>query len=228
MKASDVMTRKVFSVVPSTPVRQVASVMLEHGVSAVPVIDAKGALLGIVSEGDLHRRAETGTLKRRSWWLALLSSPDDEAKAFKKTHGLVAGDVMTKGAIVVTEDASLGDVAELLDRRRIKRVPVVKDGRVVGIVSRANLVRAFANSPQPEASKQSDHSLRDAIDARMKSESWAPHVYINVGVQDGQVELSGVVESTDIRDAVRLLVETVPGVRAVKESLAVYKVPMIA
>jgi len=227
MNAGDVMTQKVFSVTPNTPVRQVASFLLEHSISAVPVVDAMGSLLGIVSEGDLYRRVEVGTLEKRSWWLSFFAAPDEEAREFKKTHGLVAADVMTKGAVVVTTESSLADVAEILDRRSIKRVPVVRDGKVVGIVSRANLVRALAKSALPQSPNRSDHDLRDAIDARMRAENWAPHAYINISVQDGQVELSGVVESSEIRDAVRILVEGTPGVRAVKESLAVYTIPMV-
>jgi CBS domain-containing protein len=227
MKARELMTRHVLSVTPNTPVRQIASYLLDHAISAVPVIDAKGTLLGIVSEGDLQRRPETGTVGRKPWWLQLLAAPEDEARAFKKTHGLVAADVMTKGVVAVTEDTDLAEIADLLENRRIKRVPVVSGGKVVGIVSRSNLLRAFARTPLPAASRRSDRDIREDIDSRMKAQSWTPKAMVNVAVDHGVVEISGLVESSDQRDAARILVEGVPGVVSVKDSLAVYRFSMV-
>ncbi len=228
MKARDVMTRHVLSVTPNAPVRQIATYLIDHAISAMPVIDAKGTLLGMVSEGDLQHRPETGTVSRKPWWLQLLASPEDDARAFKKTHGLVAADVMTKGVVTVTEETELAEIADLLERRRIKRVPVVSDGKVVGIVSRSNLLRAFAQAPVSATPRRNDHQVREEIERRLKAESWTPKALINVAVDHGLVEISGLVESGDQRDAVRILVEGVPGVTSVKDSLAVYRISMSA
>lgn len=228
MKARDIMTRTVRSVTPNTPVRQIAAYLIEHGISAVPVIDEKGTLLGMVSEGDLQHRVETGTLPRRSWWLAFAASTEDEARQFKKSHGLVARDVMSKGVVCVTEDTELAEIADLLDRRRIKRVPVTSDGKVVGIVSRANLVRALAASTPSASAPKTDREIREEFERRLKAASWAPHSFVSATVADGVIEILGLCESTDQRDAVRILAEGVPGVRAVKDSLAVYRFTMVS
>jgi len=204
MKARDVMTKRVLSVTLDTSVRQAATHLVENGISAAPVLDARGNLVGLVSEGDLFRRAETGTAKRRSWWLALLSSNEVEARDFTKANALQVKDVMTRGVVTVSEETEISEIADLLERRQIKRVPVVKDGRVVGIVSRAN------------------RGLRATIERRLESESWAPHALVNIAVHDGHVEVTGIAENEAQRTALRVLVETVPGVLSVKESLAIY------
>ena len=129
MQARDVMTKRVLSVTPDTNVRQAATFLVEHGISAAPVLDAKGVLVGLVSEGDLFRRAETGTAKRRSWWLSLLSSNEIEAREFTKANALQVKDLMTRGVVTVGEETEIGEIADLLERKQIKRVPVVKDGR---------------------------------------------------------------------------------------------------
>lgn len=222
MKARDVMTKRVLSVTLDTSVRQAATYLVENGISAAPVLDAKGNLVGLVSEGDLFRRAETGTARRKSWWLSLLSSNEIEARDFTKAHALQVKDVMTRGVVTVSEETEISEIADLLERKQIKRVPVVKDGRVVGIVSRANLVRALADLTPPAKEVLVDRELRAAIERRIKSESWAPHALVNVSVHDGHVELTGIVENEAQRTALRVLVETVPGVLGVKESLSIY------
>ncbi len=222
MQARDVMTKRVLSVTPDTNVRQAATFLVEHGISAAPVLDAKGVLVGLVSEGDLFRRAETGTAKRRSWWLSLLSSNEIEAREFTKANALQVKDLMTRGVVTVGEETEIGEIADLLERKQIKRVPVVKDGRVVGIVSRANLVRALADLTPPAKEVLVDRELRAAIEQRLASQSWAPHALVNIAVHDGHVELTGLAENESQRTAVRVLVEGVPGVLSVKESLSVY------
>jgi len=222
MKARDVMTKRVLSVTLDTSVRQAATHLVENGISAAPVLDARGNLVGLVSEGDLFRRAETGTAKRRSWWLALLSSNEVEARDFTKANALQVKDVMTRGVVTVSEETEISEIADLLERRQIKRVPVVKDGRVVGIVSRANLVRALADLTPPAKEVLVDRGLRATIERRLESESWAPHALVNIAVHDGHVEVTGIAENEAQRTALRVLVETVPGVLSVKESLAIY------
>lgn len=166
MRAVDVMTTKVITVDPDASVLAVAKLLSEQAISGVPVVDAAGQLVGIVSEGDLLHRVETGTERhrgeplagrRRSWWLETIGSPRELARDFLKSHGRTAADVMTREVISVTETAELADVAMLLETKRIKRVPVLRDGKLVGIVSRANLVRALAaTTSEPAIDADSD------------------------------------------------------------------------
>ncbi len=223
MKARDVMTKRVLSVTPNATVRDAATYLLEHGISAAPVLDEKGALVGLVSEGDLFRRAETGTAPRRSWWLTLMSSAEDEARAFTKANARQVKDVMTRGVVTVGEETAISEIADLLERKSIKRVPVVRDGKVVGIVSRANLVRALANLAPAPTEVLADRELRATLERRVAAEPWAPHALVNFTVHHGNVEITGLAESESQRTALRVLVETIPGVRGVKESLSVYK-----
>jgi CBS domain-containing protein len=147
MKASDIMTRKVVSVSPETPVQSIAKAMLDHAISAVPVVDASGAVIGMVSEGDLIKRSEREHRERRSWWLDMLAEGHELAPdylAYIRSHPRRAEQVMSSPAIAITEETEVPAIAELLDKHRIKRVPVVRDGRLVGIVSRANLLSALS------------------------------------------------------------------------------------
>ena len=174
MKAADVMTDGVVSVDPDLLVEQVAKLMLERGISAVPVIGAHGQLLGIVSEGDLMRRSEIGTQKRRSWWLNLLSDKPTLAADYTKERARKARDVMTHPVVSVEASASLPDIVELLEKHKIKRVPVVSEGRVVGIVSRANLLRAFASraSKAPAAVATDDSAIRERLLKHLSRQPW--------------------------------------------------------
>lgn len=138
MRARDVMTTTVHTVGPDTPVTEVAQLLLKHRISGAPVVDAEGRVLGVVSEGDLMRRPESGTIARRAWWLSLVASNDELARDYVKTHGTKAGDVMSQPVITVEADADLAAVAALLEKRRIKRLPVLQDGQLVGIVTRSN------------------------------------------------------------------------------------------
>ena len=164
MDAKDVMTPNVITVNEQTDVATIAKLMIERHISAVPVVDKNGKILGIVSEGDLIRRPEEGTEAPKSWWLALLEAPEDAARAYAKSHGQSASDVMTQNVISVGEDTPVVEVATLLEKNRIKRVPVLRDGRPVGIVSRANLIQALASRPAaaPVVSAD-DKTLRQII-----------------------------------------------------------------
>lgn len=148
MRAMDVMTMNVIAITPDASVQNLAALLCDHGISGVPVVDAAGALIGIVSEGDLLHRAETGTERRterrRARWLDSLASDGELARDYVKSRGRVVGEIMTREVIAVTEETDLDEIADLLETNRIKRVPVVREGKVVGIVSRANLVRALA------------------------------------------------------------------------------------
>src|SRR5574338_371038 len=143
MQAKDVMTTRLATVAPDATVREIANLLLERRISAVPVVDSDGRLKGIVSEGDLIRRPELGTLRHRSWWLSLLSNAEEDAISYVKTHGGHARDVMTPEVITVDETAPLEQIADTLEKHGIKRVPVLGKGKLVGIVSRADLLRGL-------------------------------------------------------------------------------------
>jgi CBS domain-containing protein len=223
MVARDVMTADVVTVSAETAVPEIAALLLEHRISAVPVVDAKGGLLGIVSEGDLMRRPEAGTeVRRRSWWLRLFSDQADLARDFVKTHGLRATDVMTREVVTVGDDTPLAAIAQILEERRIKRVPVVRGERLVGIVSRADLLRAVAARwPRSDAAagKPDDRAIRERLLETIRSAEWVTDAFVNVMVTDGVVHLWGVIESDVQRDALRVAAERIPGVRAVEDHL---------
>ncbi len=220
MQASDIMTAKVVTVSFDTEVEDIARMLLERRISAVPVVDENDHILGIVSEGDLLRRPEIETERHRSWWLRLLADKEERAEDYVKSHGRRADQVMTREVITVTEDAKLGDIAELLENRRIKRFPVVRDGKLVGIISRANLLHGLAAHKEKIAATTSDdRSIRDRVMAVLNQQDWVSHGGLNVVVNDGVVELWGWAESQKEREALRLATEAVEGVREVKDRL---------
>lgn len=218
MKAKDVMTSTVISVQPDATILQAARQMLQHHVSGLPVIDHGGELVGILSEGDFLRRRETGTERRRSRWLEFLMGPGRLAVEYSHSHGNKVTEVMTTDVHTVTEDANLEDVVELMERRRIKRVPVMRAKKVVGMVTRSNLMHAMVSLARAEPkSAKNDTTIRETLLAEMQKESWAPAV--NVVVRDGVVELWGVVIDERQRDALKVAAENIPGVRAVKDHM---------
>ncbi len=220
MQASDIMTAKVVTVSVDTDVEVIARLLLERRISAVPVVDSSDHILGIVSEGDLIRRPETETERHRSWWLRLLADKTERAEEYVKSHGRRADHVMTRDVVTVTEDSNVGEIAELLEQRRIKRVPVVRDGKLVGIVSRANLLQGLAaHKERIEAPTTDDRSIRDRVLAVLNEQDWVSHGGLNVIVNDGVVELWGWAESQKERDALRLAAKSVEGVREVKDRL---------
>lgn len=218
MKAKDVMTSTVISVQPDATILQAARQMLQHHVSGLPVIDHGGELVGILSEGDFLRRREAGTERRRSRWLEFLMGPGRLAVEYSHSHGNKVTEVMTTDVHTVTEDANLEDVVELMERRRIKRVPVMRAKKVVGMVTRSNLMHAMVSLARAEPkSAKNDTTIRETLLAEMQKESWAPAV--NVVVRDGVVELWGVVIDERQRDALKVAAENIPGVRAVKDHM---------
>ncbi len=219
MLAKDVMTRDVATVTPETRVEDIAKLLLRRDISGVPVVDARGRLVGMVSEGDLIRRGETEG--RRSWWLNLLTGPEERARDYLKAHGGHAEDVMTREVVSVSEETPVGEIARILERRRIKRVPVVRDGKLVGLVSRANLLHGLAShrerisiAPSPD-----DRTIREKILALVKREGWITHGALNVIVNEGVVELWGWVDSRDERKALMAAVEGIEGVKKVNDHL---------
>lgn len=218
MQARDVMTTRVVTVSPDTNVREAARILLANRISAVPVVNGKGLVVGMLSEGDLMRRAESDTDGVRSWWLMLLA--DSRTEAFIRSHGMRARDVMTPKVISVFEDTPLDEVATVLERHRIKRVPVLREDRITGIVSRANLMHGLVAQATPAPNPQDDRAIREAI-LRTLSNAGIPRYFVNVVVSDGTVHLWGATQSQSEGDAVRVAAETTPGVGRVENHLIV-------
>ena len=214
MHVKDIMTAPVITVLDSTPLADAAQTLLTHRISAAPVLSDAGALIGIVSEGDFMRRAQ-GDNDQRSWWLRLVADPGSSAADYVKAHGGKVKDIMTTEVVTIGEDMAVSDVARLLETEHIKRAPVVRDGGLVGIVSRADILRGLAARGERVQTPKSadDEALRAQILKQVNDADWAPTYGISVFVNDGVAELWGVVEAPEQRDALRVLVETVPGVK---------------
>jgi len=220
MIVADVMTRRVISVSPDATVEDAATQMLERGISGLMVVDAKGELAGVVTEGDLLRRDELGTERHRPWWLRMLVSPGRQASDFTRTHGRRVRDVMTADVVTVAADATLEDVVETMERQRIKRVPVTEDGRVIGVVSRADLLRALVVSTRNKPPVAiDDRSLRTAVLDAFEQQSWTPLTTLNVTVADGVVDVWGTITNEDERRAICVAAENTPGVKQVNDHL---------
>jgi CBS domain-containing protein len=217
------MVTQVITVRPDSNIQEVAEQLLTNRISAAPVIDANGKLVGIVSEGDLLRRAEAGTERERSWWLRLLMGREILAAEYVKEHGRKVADVMTKDVISAGPATPVSEIATILESNRIKRVPIVDHGKLVGIVSRANLLQALA-SLRKEISVEkpvADADLREKILTRLRAEPWVRPSLINVTVSNGTVDLWGVVDSSAEKQALRVAVEVTPGVRGVNDNVIV-------
>jgi CBS domain-containing protein len=218
MRAHDIMTTAVVTAHPDTSVRELAKLMVDHRVSGLPVVDEANRLVGMVTDGDLYRRAELGTERRgSSWWdiFGLDSTPADD---FVESHGRVARDVMTKQVVAVAPGTTLRQIAELFEARRIRRVPVVANGTVVGIISRANLVQALAVTPgEGPVVGLSDRRVRDLVIADYKRLPLGPPSEGNVIVTDGIVHLWGYRPSNAEADALRVAAEAIPGVKGFED-----------
>jgi CBS domain-containing protein len=218
MQVKDVMTRNVISVGADEPVVKAARVMLQNRISGLPVVDAKGELVGVVTEGDFLRRREIGTQRRHPKWLEFVLGPGRLAQDYIHEAGRKVEEIMTPDPWTVGEDDSLETVVELMERRHVKRLPVLRDGNMIGIVSRANLLHALASlSREAPAPAGGDSTIRDNIIAALGKLHWAPHV--NVVVKNGAAALWGVVTDERERRALIVAVENVPGVEAVRDHL---------
>jgi CBS domain-containing protein len=220
MRAIDVMVRDVVTVRADTDVAEAINLLVENDVSALPVIDKEGNLVGLLSEADLIHRAEIGTEKRRPWWLEAITGGSTLAEEFAKSHGKKVGEVMTDGVISVTEETPLSEIAALFERKRIKRVPVVKDGKLVGIVSRSNLIQAPASAVgRVDQHDETDRQIRLQLLSRLKDQSWTGFGERNITVSNGVVHLWGLVCSEAERKALLALAEGVPGVARVSDEM---------
>jgi CBS domain-containing protein len=219
MRAKDVMTSEVVTVSPDTSVADAAKLMLDRRISGVPVVDGAGRLVGILSEGDLMRRAELVT-QRRPWWAGLASSPEEKAEAYAKAHGMKVGEVMTKDVVTIDEHEPLDGIAMLFETRGIKRAPVLRAGKLVGIVSRANLLQGLATGKIGE-SGPSDNAIRAAIMATAEEDAGVRASLVDVTVAHGVVHLWGNVASEAERAALRVVAEGTQGVREVRDHLRI-------
>ncbi|HYH38149.1 MAG TPA: CBS domain-containing protein [Azospirillum sp.] len=222
MKALDLMTPQVITISPDATIADAARTMLENRISGLPVVNAAGQVVGIISEGDLLHRVELGTERHRSWWLGIVSGGTLPAEDFIKSHARKVADVMTAHVVSVDESASPEEVVRLMETRRIKRVPVVRNGVLVGIISRANLLRALASvAPEAAPASADDRALRERVAAAVKDLAWDPRAHDAIVVRNGVVHLWGFVSTESQRDAVRVAAEGVPGVKGVENNIQV-------
>lgn len=223
MKARDIMSRRVRTANLTTSVRKLAQVMTSGRISALPIVDRLHQVIGIVSEGDLLRRVETGTERRRSWWSDLLSDPNRRARDYVKSRGARARDVMTSPVISITPNTDAVDIADTMEKWQVKRLPVVSAGKLVGIVSRRDLLHAVGRAKsRGRGGKVSDAELRMRLRRKLDTVPWIGGALINFVVENGTIELFGMAMTTDQRDAVRVMAENIPGARVVKDKIAVH------
>jgi CBS domain-containing protein len=222
MQAADLMTTEVVTIDEDATAREAAALMLRHRISALPVVDRSGKLVGIVSEGDLMRRAELGTERERSWWLELLTTNRDLAADYVKAHGRKVGEIMTRNPITATPATPINTIAMMLEKHGIKRVPVLDHGKLVGVVSRANLLQALAGLKfeTPPARAGKDAEIREEILERLRGAPWRPWL-LNVTVHDGVADLWGIVNGAEEKKAVGVAAENAPGVVAVNNHIIV-------
>ena len=220
MIVADVMTRNCITVAPDATVEEAVNLMLSRHISGLFVVDKAGELAGVVTEGDLLRRDELGTQRHRPWWLRLLASPARQAADFTRANARHVRDVMTEDVLSIAQDAPLEDVVATMEKRHIKRLPVTADGKVVGVVSRADLLRALigrVRNVEPLATD--DLAIRTAILNALEAQPWAPTTTLNVTVADGVVDLWGSITNDEERRGIRVIAENTPGAKGVNDHL---------
>lgn len=220
MKAADIMTPRVITIPTEASITEAIRLMLQNRISGLPVVDAGGNLVGIVTEGDFLRRAEANTEKRRTHWLEFILGPGRLAGEYVRTHGRKVTDVMTRGPITAPESAPVEAIVRLMETKRIKRIPIVRGNKVVGIVSRANLLHVLGRlAAEAKPTSKDDSEIRTRIVAELEKQPWAPTAGINVIVKNCEVELKGAIFDERQRQALKVAVENVPGVKAVRDHL---------
>src|SRR6476469_3680395 len=219
MRAHQIMTRPVITVTPETSILEAATTMLRRHVSGLPVVDAAGKLVGIVSEGDFIHRGEIGTPRRRSWFMRFILGPGPAATDFVREHGGKIAEIMTVDPLTIAEDTPLERIVELMEKHGVKRLPVTRDDKLVGIVSRANLLQAVASLARqiPDPTADDDH-IRDRIINALRSHDWCPNG-LGVVVRDGIVHLSGIITDERTRQAAIVCAENIAGVKKVHDRL---------
>ena len=227
MNASDIMTKSVITGEPDTTLVQAAELMVKNRISAIPVLDEDGGIVGIVSEGDLMRRVEGANDRSKSWWLSLFSDTQHNARSYIQEHGQHLKDIMTTQVTTVTPDMPVGQIAKLLEKNHIKRVPVVDNGKLVGLVSRANLLQALAAQPMVRIRSQADEDeKRDVVMGALAQVPGLNPVHLNVIVTDDRVDVWGIVNSNDEEAAAKVALEAIEGLGDVSVHLG--RVPSYA
>lgn len=227
MKARDIMTTDIVVARPEATVYEIARLMTDRRISGVPIVGTDGDILGMVSESDLLHRAELGTEAKPKWWLKLFADPDQMARAYAKSHGLRAVDVMSRPVVSINADQDLAEVAQVLDSSKIKRVPVLQDGALVGLITRADLVRALSNQPRRvPIGKVDDGTLQARINAEIRKQSWLSASMLNVLVENGTVELWGFIETQAQKTALRILIEGIEGVTEIEDHVRIGRYAM--
>lgn len=222
MRAKQVMARQVHAVTADASVYDAAQVLLNAGISAAPVVDADGTLVGIVSEADLMYRSEIGTVPGKSWLQRLLSDDAVLAKDYIRAHSHRVADVMTRNPVTASEHATLGEIATLMQRHRVKRIPIARDGKVVGIVSRANLLQGLlAREPASSEDLATNEAVRAQVTSELARHGWATSQTTCVVADNGIVHLWGYVNSETVRDAYRIAAENVRGVKRVENHMKI-------
>jgi len=222
MNAKQVMSRSVHTVAADASVYDAAHVLLNAGISAAPVVDADGTMIGIVSEADLMYRTEIGTMPGKSWLQRLLADNAVLARDYIRSHSHRVADVMTKNVVTADERTPLADIATLMQRHRVKRVPILRDGKVVGIVSRGNLLQGLlARELVPSEDLAADETLRTSVAAEIARQGWSSNLPTSVVAENGTVHLWGYVDSDTVKDAYRIAAENVRGVKRVENHMTV-------
>ena len=219
MIVSDIMTRNVVAIALATPVAQAIGLMVDHTVSGLPVLDAQGRIVGILTEGDLLRRVETGTAAGATGWLGRLFQSGNQARDYIATHGRLASEVMTAAVTTIAADATLAEAVGLMQRHHVKRLPVTHDGKLVGILSRRDVMRQVGAVLSEVVEPAADAALEQTIVAAIARQPWAGRYAARVTVKDGQVALDGCLFDLDARAALTVLAENVPGVKGVDNRL---------
>ena len=221
MRAMDVMVRDVVTACPNEDVDQVIELLAKHDASTLPVVDAEGNVVGMIGDLDLMRRPEIGTEKHHPWWMEAMTPASTLAEEFAKSHGRRVGEVMSTHLISATEDTSLGEIATLLEKHRIKRVPILRNGKLVGMVSRSNLIQALASAVVRVVDQhdETDRQIRLELLSRLKDQKWTGFGDRNVTVGNRVVHLWGLVGTEAERKALLALAEGVPGVSSVSDEM---------
>jgi CBS domain-containing protein len=220
MKAQDVMVRNVLTVGPDTSVADAVAMLVKHDISALRGVNPDGGLIGILSEADLLEREELGAEHHYPWWIESLMPASKLAERFAKAHGKRVSEVMSTNVIFASEDTPASEIAALLETHRIKRVPIINDGKIVGIVSRSNLMQALASCKLVEPNSKTDRSIRlELLDRLKQQQRWTDFGERNIIVQDGVVHLWGLISSDAERKALAALAEGIPGVVSVCDEM---------
>jgi len=222
MKVRHAMSTNVITATPDTPLIDAMRSMLREHISGLPVVDAHGALVGILTEADLMHRAEIETEVRhaRPAWLDFILGPGRQARAFTASHARHVGEVMTRDVITVDAGAPLIDAISLMEKHGIKRLPVLRDQLLAGILSRADLLRAFVRAlPEAAPDDVSDKAIAHRLGVEFDARPWAPRGTVRADVHDGVVTLRGVIVSDDVRCALLVLAENMAGVRRVQDQI---------